>query len=131
MENLKRNAEHYPDPTAYKALRNLIGVKFSFMPLVYVCSPYAGDVDENLERQKDTAGMFWIRGFIPITPHLFLPQFMDDKTERNLAIFIDLVLLSKCAEVWVFGEQISEGMEIEISYANRKGKIVRYIKEVQ
>lgn len=56
---------------------------------------------------------------------------MDDKTERNLAIFIDLVLLSKCAEVWVFGEQISEGMEIEISYANRKGKIVRYIKEVQ
>lgn len=131
MENLKRNAEHYPDPTAYKALRNLIGVKFSFMPLVYVCSPYLGDVDENLERAKRYSRYVLDKGFIPITPHLFLPQFMDDKTERNLAIFIDLVLLSKCAEVWVFGEQISEGMEIEISYANRKGKIVRYIKEVQ
>ncbi len=131
MENLKRNAEHYPDPTAYKALRNLIGVKFSFMLLVYVCSPYLGDVDENLERAKRYSRYVLDKGFIPITPHLFLPQFMDDKTERNLAIFIDLVLLSKCAEVWVFGEQISEGMEIEISYANRKGKIVRYIKEVQ
>lgn len=67
MENLKRNAEHYPDPTAYKALRNLIGVKFSFMPLVYVCSPYAGDVDENLERAKRYSRYVLDKGFIPIT----------------------------------------------------------------
>lgn len=41
--NPKRNAEYYPDPTAYQAIRNVEPQRFPFMPVVYVCSPYAGD----------------------------------------------------------------------------------------
>jgi hypothetical protein len=34
--------------------------------------------------------------------------------------------MSKCAEVWVFGERISAGMRIEIDRASRKGYTIRF-----
>ena len=46
--------------------------------------------------------------------------------ERNLALFMDIALLSKCAELWVFGDTISKGMSIEIEKAKRKGQPIRY-----
>ena len=42
---------------------------------------------------------------------------------------MDLALLSRCAELWVFGDYISEGMKIEIDYAQREDKPVRYVSE--
>ena len=39
---------------------------------------------------------------------------------------MDIVLLSKCAELWVFGETISKGMSIEIEKAKRKGQPIRW-----
>ena len=52
---------------------------------------------------------------------------MDDTSaeERDLAIFMDIVLLSKCSELWVFGERISKGMSMEIEKAKRKGQPIR------
>ena len=46
----KKNSEGYPDPTAYEALTNI--KKEAFKPLVYICSPYAGDVEKNTEKAK-------------------------------------------------------------------------------
>ena len=53
---------------------------------------------------------------------------MDDADgqERNLALFMDIVLLTKCAELWVFGDKVSKGMGIEIEKAKRKAKPIRY-----
>lgn len=42
---------------------------------------------------------------------------------------MDIALLSKCAELWVFGERISSGMSIEIEKAKRKGQLIRYFTE--
>jgi hypothetical protein len=60
--------------------------------------------------------------------HLLLPQFMDDNNpkERDLALFIDLVIMGKCQEVWVFGDRISDGMAIEIAKAKKRGQGVKY-----
>ena len=78
-----KNAEGYADPTAFgafcaiekeeKALR-------AFRPIVYICSPYAGDA-----------------GYIPIAPHLLFPQFLDDNKpkERELGLFFGNAILSK------------------------------------
>jgi hypothetical protein len=68
------------------------------------------------------------QGCIPIAPHLLLPQFMrdNDPAEHDLAIFMDLVLLSKCAELWVFGDRISTGMGIEITKAKQKSMTIRH-----
>ncbi len=37
-----------------------------------------------------------------------------------------IVLLTKCVEVWVFGDMISQGMEKEIAKAESRGMPVRY-----
>lgn len=128
--DLKRNGEHYLDPTAYQAIRNTESPRFPFRPIVYICSPYAGDVERNILRARCCCRYAADQGCIPLAPHLLLPQFLDEKTERDLALFMGIVLLSKCAELWIFGEDISPGMELEIRQARKKGKPIKYIYEV-
>ena len=123
----KCNSEGYPDPTAYEALSNIEAEmrKGRFMPLVYICSPYSGNIATNKSKAQHYCRFAVNSGFIPLAPHLLFPQFMDDNSERNQAMFMNLVLLSKCAELWVFGEHISKGMAIEIGRAKRKGQPIR------
>lgn len=129
----KFNSERYYDPTAYEALTKIEteAKKAAFRPIVYICSPFSGNTQENMDKAKKYCRYAVDNGFIPIAPHLFFPQFMSDETvqERNLAIFMDIVLLSKCAELWVFGEKISNGMNIEITKAKRKGQPIKYFTE--
>jgi hypothetical protein len=56
------------------------------------------------------------------------PQFLeeDDPEERQLGIDMGLVLLSKCHELWVFGNKISSGMSLEIKKAKRWNIPIRY-----
>jgi hypothetical protein len=70
-------------------------------------------------------------GFIPIAPHLLFPQFLNDDnpTERQLGLFFGNALMSKCSEVWVFGNIISAGMETEIKRAKWKYYRLRYFSE--
>ena len=135
----KYNAEGYPDPTVFAAFSNIEAElrKARFRPIVYVCSPYSGDTDANILNARRYCRFAVDSGCIPNAPHLLFPQFMqdDDETERDLALFMDIVLLSKCAELWVFGSTISKGMRMEIEKAKRKGQPIRYFtddcKEVQ
>ena len=65
----------------------------------------------------------------PIAPHLLFPQFLSEETERELAIFMDLVLLGKCEQLWVFGGEVSDGMRREIGRAKQKNMTIRYFTE--
>lgn len=67
-------------------------------------------------------------GCIPLAPHLLYPQFLDDtdEKERKLGLFFGNVLMDRCAEVWVFGERISAGMDVEIKRSRRKGYRLRW-----
>ena len=98
-----KNSEGYPDPTAEIALANVIKV---YRPLVYIASPFMGDVEYNISRARGYCRFAISRGCIPIAPHLHFPQFMDDsdRDERELGLFFALVLLCKCDEVWAFGK---------------------------
>ena len=128
----KFNAEGYYDPTAYEALTKIeenARQAHSFRPLVYICSPLSGDVEQNQENARRYCRYAVDTGCIPIAPHLYFPQFMSDEEEHDLATFMDIVLLSKCAELWVFGETISRGMAMEIEKAKRKGQPIRYFTE--
>ena len=68
---------------------------------------------------------------IPVAPHLLFPQFMDDSVpaERSIALFMGMVLLCKCEQVWVFGDTVSAGMEAEIEKAQKKQIPIRYFTE--
>ena len=129
-----RNAEGYYDPTAYEALTRIDAearAAHAFRPVVYICSPLTGAVEENQTKTRTYCRFAVDNGYIPLAPHIYFTQFMNDANpkERDLALFMDIVLLSKCAELWVFGEIISEGMSIEIERAKRKGQFIRYFTE--
>lgn len=129
MSISKYNTEGYHDPTAYEALSKIEkAAKKPYRPLVYICSPFAGDIEKNI-RQARLYSRFAVQNkCIPITPHLLYPQFMDDSNpeERSLALFMGMVLLCKCEQLWVFGDTISEGMEKEIKKAKRREIPIRY-----
>ena len=99
-----------------------------FRPLVYICSPFSGDVERNRERTRRFCRFALKSGQIPLVPHLMFPEFMDDDDpeERGLALFMDIVLMGKCQELWVLGDEISEGMQVEIETAKRRRQPIRY-----
>ena len=134
MSISKYNNEGYPDPTVYAALEIIEQEEraFStFRPIVYICSPYAGDIEANVAAARRYSRFAVKTGFIPIAPHLLFPQFLNDSdpNERKLGLFLGNALMSKCSEVWVFGERISTGMEAEINQAKSKHYHLRYFTE--
>lgn len=127
----KFNSEGYYDPTTYEALSKVEREEKAarYRPLVYICSPFSGDISGNIERAKKYSRYAVDSKAIPIAPHLLFPQFMSDDAERELALFMDMVLLGKCEELWVFGELVTEGMSAEIAKAKRKNMKIRYFTE--
>ena len=128
----KFNSEGYYDPTTYEALTNIEKEERAlraFRPIVYICSPYAGEVAANVENARRYSRFAVDAGYIPIAPHLLFPQFLSEETERELAIFMDLVLLGKCEQIWVFGGEVSDGMRREIGRAKQKNMTIRYFTE--
>lgn len=130
----KFNSEGYYDPTAYEAL-SLIEKEEralrAFRPIVYICSPFSGAVEENIAAAQRYSRFAVENGYIPVAPHLLFPQFLSDNNpkERQLGLFFGNALMSKCAEVWVFGSIISAGMEAEIKRAKWKDYRLRYFTE--
>ena len=130
-----RNSEGYVDPTPYQALSELEREEKkslrAFRPIVYICSPYAGDVKGNVPAAHRYSRFAVDKGYISIAPHLLFPQFMDDTDtyERDLVLFFGKAVMSKCSEVRVFGERISDGMAAEIKRACWKNYRLRYFTE--
>ena len=79
------NSEGYYDPTPHEAVSNIDKEAKKWRPLVYVCSPYAGDVRNNTENARRYCRFAVDAGAIPLAPHLLLPQFLSEETERELA----------------------------------------------
>lgn len=129
----KYNAEGYYSPTEYEALTNIEKEEkaANFRPIVYICSPYSGNVNHNIEMARKYCRFAVDKHYLPIAPHLLFTQFMNDEIpeERETAIFMNFVLMSKCAEMWVFGDVISKGMQSEINRAKRKNMMIRYFTE--
>lgn len=129
----KFNQEGYFDPTPYEALTAIEKEvkKSTFKPLVFICSPFAGDVDYNISKARGYSRFAVVKNCIPIAPHLLFPQFMDDDdaAERNAGLFMGMVLMSKCQEVWCFGSKITKGMSVELEKAKKRKIPIRYFNE--
>lgn len=123
-----RNPKGYADPVPYQAISNMDKEHKRYMPMVYICSAYSGDVEGNTEKARRYSRFAVDAGRIPIAPHLLLPQFMEEESERELAIFMDIAILSKCRELWVLGKPTA-GMLNEIAYAERKQMTIKYFNE--
>ena len=92
MSVSKFNAEGYHDPTVFEALTNIEKEEQAlraFRPIVYICSPFSGDVEGNVKAAQRYSRFAVDIGYIPIAPHLLFPQFLNDKklAERQLGLF--------------------------------------------
>lgn len=134
MSEDKFNGERYYDPTAYEAMKHIAREERAlrgYRPMVYICSPYSGDIETNVEAAREYCRFAVKSGCIPIAPHLLFPQFLNDSDpkERELGMLFGNVLMNKCSEVWVFGRKLSAGMEEEVKRARWKNIGIRFFTE--
>ena len=96
---------------------SLAGAKY-----VYICSPYRGDTEANTELARTYCKMSALNGYIPIAPHIYFTQFLNDEGEqRDLGMKMGRDMMYMCSELWVFGNEITDGMKTEIEYAKMLG----------
>lgn len=98
--------------------------------VVYVCSPYRGDIQKNTELARRICRKAALEGNVVICPHLLYPQFLSDEDaeEREIGIRAGLKSLDMTDEVWIADGDISEGMLREIVTAQELGIPTRVIK---
>lgn len=129
MGDFYKNQEGYADPTAGAALAEVIREEHRWRPLIYICSPYSGDPPGNTKKAIKYSRFAVDQGAIPLAPHLLLPLYMKEQTERELAMLMDMVFLGRCEELWVFGSNWSDGMQAEIAKAKKRQMKIRYFTE--
>jgi hypothetical protein len=135
-----KNIEGYPDPTAGIAMarvrreeklinkKNRQNTDKTFIKWVYIASPYKGDTILNSIRAKRYARFVARQCCVPVAPHIYMTQFLDDndKAEREAGLFLGLQMLKRCNELWIFGSTISDGMQREIDFAKKRNIPIRY-----
>ena len=97
--------------------------------MIYICSPYAGNTEENTAFARQACGYAIRQGAVPLAPHLLYPQILNDSVpeERETGIRLGLEILERCEELWICGDRMSAGMKREAAYAKAKGIPVRRI----
>ena len=94
--------------------------------LIYVCSPYRGDVERNLAYARVLTKFALNNSYIPITPHLYLTQVLeeDDPEQRKKGMAAGKELLKQCRYILVGSKYgFTEGMLEEIHIAVENGMI--------
>ena len=99
-----------------------------FKPMVYICAPYRGDTDKHVQDAIRYAEFAYQQGNLPITPHLLFP-FLDEEKHREDAMAMDIIMLGKCQEVWVFGDCITNGMKEKLIVAKRRRQPIKYFNK--
>lgn len=100
--------------------------------LVYIASPYAGDVEQNTAFAKAACRYAMEQGATPVAVHLLYPQMLDDgiPAEREAGIRMGMRVLEACDELWLCGTRISQGMQAELEAAGQLGIPVRRITNI-
>ncbi|WP_018659207.1 DUF4406 domain-containing protein [Allofustis seminis] len=95
--------------------------------LVYIASPFRGDIETNIKIARKYSRYAMEEGSVPLAPHLLFPQFMDEESERDLALALNIEVLKACKEIWVCGAFTTEGMAFEIKKAKELGIPIREV----
>ena len=100
--------------------------------MVYICHPIRGDKTVNIEKIVKIVRSInlFLPDIVPLTNYIADCLALDDdvKEERDKGLLNDEAILQSgiVDELWVFGDEISDGMRIEIDVAQRMGIPVRY-----
>ena len=77
-------------PVSWEMVEPAEGTFDFSVPKALICSPFSVDGDRNTENAQLYSCLAAEQGFIPLDPHLLLPQFISKEMERESAIRIGL-----------------------------------------
>jgi hypothetical protein len=90
------------------------------LKLVYICSPLRGAIEENNKKAHRYCEYAAGCDVIPLAPHTIFTALQDTIPEqRAQGLKMGLELLKRCDEIWVCGDEISQGMQGEIDLATK------------
>ena len=100
------------------------------MKKVYICAPLGGNISENLRKVRRYTEYALKCGTAPVVPH-FYAECLDDSIpkEREIGMAAGLSLLWFCDEMWIFGDEVTEGMAAEIQFCKNLNVKTRIIRE--
>ena len=93
------------------------------MKRIYICSPLSAKtkkgIRKNVKRAVEYGGVVARaelgNKYLPVVPHTLALMLDDDNPKhREAGIAFDMRFLALCEEVWVFGEELTDGMKREI-----------------
>lgn len=100
------------------------------MKKVYICSPLGGDVEENLRKVRRYTKYALLCGTAPVVPHFYALCLNDfNPKEREIGMAAGLSLLWFCDEMWIFGDEETEGMKVEIQFCKNLNVKTRKVRE--
>ena len=100
------------------------------MKKVYICAPLGGNVSENLMKAKQYTEYALKCGVAPVTPHFYALCLNDrDPKEREIGRAAGMSLLWFCDEVWIFGNEVTDGMKAEIDFCRSLNLKTRKIRD--
>lgn len=100
--------------------------------LLYVCSPYRGEIRRNKEYARELTKAALNSGFTPVTVHLYITEVLDDNEpqERKRGMAAGQDILKRCRYILIGTKYgFSEGMKEEITLAALKGLAMLYEKD--
>lgn len=122
------DALHYCAAELVRLRRNRPSVE-GRLRRIYVCHPFSSDPEGNARTVRTICRALVESGCLPIAPHLYLPAFVDERTERELAVALCLELVAVCDELRIYGRGVTAGMRREIDRAEALGIPVRFVGE--
>lgn len=100
------------------------------MKKVYICAPLGGNIKGNLEKAKRYTEYVLRCGAAPVTPHFYALCLDDNKPkEREIGRKAGMSLLWFCDELWIFGDEITEGMKAEIDFCRSLNLKTRKVRD--
>ena len=99
---------------------------------VYICAPLGGNVRKNLNRVRNYTRYALMCGTAPVVPH-FYAFCLDDRVpkEREIGMAAGLSLLWFCDEMWIFGDEITDGMSEEIQFCKTLNVKTRKVRDTE
>ena len=97
--------------------------------IVFVCSPYSGEVDKNVIVSRQICQLAFDCNCHPFAPHLIYPDILDDSNDEDRKKGIDsgIAIMSLCSVIFQLDVELTRGMKEEILVANDRNIYVEKI----
>lgn len=97
---------------------------------IYVSAPLGKDWDEDIENAAKYYEFTLQSECVPVGPHAYATMFgVNEASEIKRLRQAGMSLIWFCDEIWVFGEQITESMQEEISFGRNMKIRMRQIRD--